>query len=124
MITVHASKHPLRDEWLEPVEVEPDQTVAEICGTDQLFAWINGRQMPDHMIKHMRLKDGGTVVVRIAPQDGNILKSVLMIGVAIAAGALTAGLGTPLVAGSWGAIAAGSTLSVAGAIRYNNMVKP
>ena len=129
MITVHASRHPLRDEWLEPAEVDPGQTIAEICGTDQVFAWINGRELTEHMISHMRLKDGGTVVIRVAPQSGNIFRSILSIGIAIAAvytGGLAAGalgLAEGTAAYSAAATAFGAAFAISGHLQHN-LVKP
>jgi len=119
-VIIHAYKGALGNEMLEPAEVPAGETLAEICGTDQILASINGRVLPAHMVTHMRLKDGHTPIeVRPIPQDGNILKTVLLVGVTVAAAAATGGIGTPFAAGGLAASLTGSAVGITGPIAYN-----
>lgn len=126
MITIQASKHPLHDDWIT-AEVAPGQTIREICGDVPIHAWINGREVSATFIEKARLKDGVQVTIRPTPQNGRILASVLLIGVAIAATVVSGGAlgpeGLGLVAssstfaGGAGAVAVGAGIAIAGPIQ-------
>jgi len=84
-VTVQASKHPLKAEWVY-ADVEPGQSIYEIAGGAPVVAFINGREVPEELHRLTQAKDGATVVLWPVPQGGDIFKSVLMIGIAFAAG--------------------------------------
>lgn len=85
MITVKASQHPLIDDWVI-AEVDPDQTIAEICGTTKIHAWVDGKAVDAELLDTWRVCDGTLIIVRPVPADDGILRSVLVLGAVLAGG--------------------------------------
>lgn len=127
MITVEASKHPLRPEWVS-AEVDSGQSIYEIVGGAPVAAYINGREVPAELHRLTTPKDGSTLVIWPIPQ-GDDLGTVLGIVVAAAAIAVTGGalapvLGSSFAAGTFGAYAAGVAVSFAGSLAVNALIPP
>ena len=126
-VTVQASKHPLKPEWVY-ADVEANQSVYEICGGAPVVAFINGKEVPAELHKLTRVKDGANLVVWPVPQDvslpspSDLLSSIAGIAVAAAAVA-TVGLLTPTI-GLFAASAAGVGVSILGNMAVNSLIPP
>lgn len=73
---------------------EPGRTIADVCGTDQVRAWVNGREVSTLFMQRGHLKDGVEVFVEPIPKD----PVSLSIAASIAAGAASAASGWAIVA--------------------------
>ncbi|MES1924714.1 hypothetical protein [Salinisphaera sp. T31B1] len=74
---------------------EPGRTIADVCGTDQLRAWVNGREVPKLFMHRAHLKDGVEVFVEPIPKDPvtlSIAASITAAAAAVAPAAWAVGL--------------------------------
>jgi len=90
-VIVHASKHPLKADWVY-ADVDAGQSIYEIAGGCPVAAYINGREVPEELHRLTTVKDGAVLTLWPVPQDGDILKTVAIIAVSIAAPQIAATL--------------------------------
>jgi len=129
-VTVQASKHPLKPDWVY-ADVEAGQSIYEIAGGAPVTAYINGREVAEDLHRLTKVKDGAHVVLWPVPQGGasDLLKSVAQIVVSAAAVAITGGaaaglLGSAFAAGSFGAYALAGGVALAGNYAINALIPP
>jgi hypothetical protein len=127
-VTVQASKHPLKPEWVY-ADVAANQSIYEISGGAPVAAFINGREVPEELHRLTRVKDNTTLVLWPVPQGGaeDVLKSVASVVVAAAAAYVAVQTGIPFLgikAGSFGAYAAGAAIGLAGNYAINTLIPP
>jgi len=74
-VTVQASKHPLKPEWVY-ADVDAGQTIYEIAGGAPVAAYINGREVPEEFHRLTQPKDGATLVLWPLPQDDELKRTI------------------------------------------------
>lgn len=90
------------DDWCD---VAAGQTIAEICGTSDITALVDGHEVTPVFINGAKLKDGVVVVARPTPQAAATLAI---------AGAIASGAGaSAAAAGAWWAAAGYCALPIA-----------
>jgi len=121
-VTVQASKHPLKPEWVY-ADVAANQSIYEIAGGAPVAAFINGREVPEELHRLTRVKDGATLILWPVPQDDETLKVVALVTVSvisggIASGAIFAGLSTTA------ALTVAAGVAIAGNLAVNALLPP
>lgn len=130
-VTVQASKHPLKPDWVY-AEVDSGKSVYEICAGAPVAAYINGREIPEELHRLTKVKDGSHLVLWPIPQGeaADALGAVAGIVVAAAAVAVTGGAAAGLLgagtfaAGSFGAYALAGGIALAGNYAINALIPP
>jgi hypothetical protein len=119
-VTVQASKHPLKPEWVY-ADVDAGQSIYEIAGGAPVAAYINGREVPEEFHRLTQPKDGATLVLWPVPQDGDLLRTAALIAVSIAAPQLA-----PALAGATGMSVATAqvAIGIAGTMAVNALIPP
>jgi len=121
-VTVQASKHPLKADWVY-ADVDAGQSIYEIAGGSPVAAYINGREVPEELHRLTKVKDGAVLTLWPVPQDGEILKTVALIAVSIAAPQVAA---FALGAGASATALTVATIGIrlAGALAINALIPP
>ena len=78
--------------------------------------------MPEEFHRLTKVKDGATLVLWPVPQDDEILKPILQIGVAVAASFIVGPAGLGLT--GWQAVAATAAITTAGNLAINALIPP
>lgn len=147
-VTVQASKHPLKPDWVY-AEVEPNQSIYEIAGTDNIVALLNGYEVSPSIHKFVRPKDKSHLVLWPIPQDDeqqdsladeftsgvdsaveeiteaigtDVVRAIATIGIAIAAPYAATAMG--LTKGTMLFNAAVAGIGVAGSFALNQLIPP
>ena len=81
-VTVQASKHPLKPEWVY-ADVDAGQSIYEIAGGAPVAAYINGREVPEEFHRLTQPKDGATLVLWPLPQDDELKRTIGQIAITI-----------------------------------------
>jgi hypothetical protein len=118
-VTVQASKHPLKPDWVY-ADVEAGQSIYEIAGGAPVAAYINGHEVPEEMHRLTRVKERANLVLWPVPQDDGILRSVALIAVAVFAPQIAAGLQLGATATKIATVG----ISLAGSMAVNALIPP
>lgn len=125
-VTVQASKHPLKPDWVY-ADVAANQSIYEISGGAPVVAYINGREVPEQLHRLTKVKDNAHVTLWPVPQSDDVIRTVGVIAVAIVApmvapALVPAGMSATATALATGAVTAGLTL--AGTLAINALIPP
>lgn len=123
-VTVQASKHPLKADWV-CASVDASQSIFEISGGAPVAAYINGREVPEELHRLTRVKDGSHLTLWPIPQNDDILKPVLQIAVAAVAfgtGQWIAGM--DFAGAAFAGAAAAGGISAIGNAAINSLIPP
>jgi len=121
-VTVQASKHPLKPDWVY-ADVDAGQSIYQIAGGAPVAAYINGYEVAEELHRLTFVKDGTHVTLWPLPQDGDILRTAAIIGVAIVSGGIAAGTILPGLSAT-AATAVSVGVSIAGSMAVNALIPP
>ena len=120
-VTVQASRHPLKPDWVY-ADVAANQSIYEIAGGAPVAAYINGREVPEELHRLTKIKEGSHLTLWPIPQDDDVVRVTLTIGVAV----ISAGIATGAIGGltGWAAAGAAAGVSIAGNYAINALLPP
>jgi predicted phage tail protein len=103
-------------------EVEPGQSIYEIAGGNAVTAYLNGTEVDERLHRLTIVNEEDHLVLWPVPQGGDVLRSVALIAVAIAAGPIAAAMG--FTAGTTAFAVAKIGIGIAGSLLVNTLIPP
>jgi len=122
-VTVQASKHPLKADWVY-ADVDAGQSIYEIAGGCPVAAYINGREVPEELHRLTSVKDGAVLILWPVPQDDDVIKAVAVIAVAVVAPVAAGAIATSYGLGATATLAIGAGIAAAGNLAINALIPP